>query len=157
MFKNGISWNTGKCKLGWFSLRQSQFITLYNFAQVLFTVSYYSSKQSVFNEESIHLYWKPIGTVVQELFLFQEHHVNSHIHIYFIVLDNFVVSTVIKIRVAQNDSYVLWHNQVYFTRLHELLFFNRCTWNTWKSEESRHGRLGKCIQRRPDKHTQETI
>jgi len=26
MFKNGISQNTGKCKLGWFSLSQSQII-----------------------------------------------------------------------------------------------------------------------------------
>jgi len=26
MFKNGISQNTGKCKLGWFSLSQSQML-----------------------------------------------------------------------------------------------------------------------------------
>ena len=25
MFKNGISWNIGKCELGWFSFRQSHF------------------------------------------------------------------------------------------------------------------------------------
>jgi len=39
--------------------------------------------------------------------------------------DNLTVSAAIKIRLAQNDSYVLWHQQAIFASLQELLFFDK--------------------------------
>jgi len=39
--------------------------------------------------------------------------------------DNSRVSATIEIRLARNDSYVLWHQQAIFTSLHKLLFFDK--------------------------------
>jgi len=38
---------------------------------------------------------------------------------------NSTISVAIEITLAQNDSYVLWHQQAIFTSLQELLFFDK--------------------------------
>jgi len=75
--------------------------------------------------------------MVRELcLLFHEHHINCHvpIHVYFVWFDNLEVSAAIKFRLAQNYSYVLWHQHFILTTcLHELLFFDKNTRKTWVS------------------------
>jgi len=42
----------------------------------------------------------------------------------------------IEIRLAWNDSYVLWHQQATFTSLHKLLFFDKNAQKTWVLAET---------------------